>query len=349
MSEQEGAPENSRGVLGVDHLGDPLTEQRQFFSGNAVVDCDGWHVLSLAGPDRLTWLDALSSQLVLGLGGADTTENLILTPQGRVEHRWLMIDDGDTSWLLVEPGRAAGLVAWLERMKFRADVTITDHTGALRVHAGWSSEALARIELGNKASVWRDPWPQVKPGGFSYSGESHPGGGYELWFVAVPAGDQTFAGLPRAGSWAVDAAEIRAGRPSAGSEVDEKTLPHEVDWLRTAVHLNKGCYRGQEAVAKVHNLGHPPRRLVLLHLDGSEGALPEPGAEVLVGEKVVGYVTRAVIHYEWGPIALALIKRSVAGDEVLAVTADGLTVAANQELLVATDAGRVNPPGLSRK
>jgi folate-binding protein YgfZ len=133
------------------------------------------------------------------------------------------------------------------------------------------------------------------------------------------------------------------------TEADHKCLPHEVDWLRTAVHLNKGCYRGQESVAKVHNLGHPPRRLVLLHVDGSESHLPEPGSPVMAGDTQVGSVTRSVNHHEWGPIALALIRRTTPADQVLAVDAGGSMIATSQEVLVTPDAGRVNAPTLSKK
>lgn len=350
MTHESGSPDTPLVVPGYHHLGDPLGEQRRFFSGKAVIALPKHHVLSISGPDRLTWLDSLSSQFLVGLSAHHATESLILSPQGRVEHRFLLVDDGETSWLLVEPGAADALLAWLERMTFRADVHKTNHGGGLDVFALWQEGPEDLPPLPDGSVVWRDPWPGVEPGGFAYSEPEHPGSGFSLVYVAIPAGADTFSSFERAGTWTLDAAEIRAGRPSAIFEVDNKTLPHEVDWLRTAVHLNKGCYRGQETVAKVHNLGHPPRRLVVLHLDGSESTLPEPGSEVLTSDKTVGYVTRAVNHHEWGPIALALIKRSVPGDESLAVAVAGdHRVAANQEILVTPDAGRVNAPKLSGK
>ncbi|MBH0029324.1 hypothetical protein I6F53_20505, partial [Pseudoalteromonas sp. SWN29] len=157
------------------------------------------------------------------------------------------------------------------------------------------------------------------------------------------------SGFAAAGSLAVDALRIAAWRPGYSSEVDDRTIPHELDWMRSAVHLNKGCYRGQETVAKVHNLGHPPRRLVMLHLDGSEGALPEAGAEVKLGEKTVGSVTASARHFELGPIALAVIKRGVNAAETLAVASDIGEIAAAQEVIVPTDAGaEANVPRLPR-
>lgn len=349
MSPESGSPDTPPVIPGYHHLGDPLGEQKRFFAGNAVIALPNHQVISIAGPDRLTWLDSLSSQFLIGLPAHHTTENLILSPQGRVEHRFLIVDDGHTSWLLTEPDTATALLAWLDRMTFRADVQKTHHSDSMAVYALWVEGQENDLNLPEGSVVWRDPWPGVEPGGFAYSDTQHPGAGFSLVYAATPALDPTFAAWERAGVWVLDAAEIRAGRPSLAGEVDAKTLPHEVDWLRTAVHLNKGCYRGQETVAKVHNLGHPPRRLVLLHLDGSKSTLPAPGADVVAGEKTVGYVTRSITHHEWGPIALALIKRSVPANELLVVAAGDTVVAANQEVLVTPDAGRVNAPRLPGK
>ena len=348
MSSGSGSPDGTPVMPGHHHLGDPLGEQRRFFSGDAVIALPHHRVVSISGPDRLTWLDSLSSQFLIGLAPGHTTENLILSPQGRVEHRFLIVDDGETSWLLVEPGASVALMTWLNKMTFRTDVTTTEQSDGMDVYALWSDDESVESTLPTGSVIWRDPWPGVEAGGFAYSDPNHPGSGFRLVYVATPASSEVFATHQRAGVWALDAAEIRAGRPSLLAEVDEKTLPHEVDWLRTAVHLNKGCYRGQETVAKVHNLGHPPRRLVLLHLDGSESTLPEAGSQVVAGDKPVGYITRSVLHHEWGPIALALIKRNVAPEDTLTVSHGDQMVAASQEVLVAPDAGRVNAPTLPR-
>ena len=133
-----------------------------------------------------------------------------------------------------------------------------------------------------------------------------------------------------AGMWAAEALRVAAWRPRLGFETDQRTLVQEVDWLRTAVHLHKGCYRGQETVARVHNLGRPPRRLVFLHLDGSGHTLPERGAEVEAGGKVVGRLTSVARHHELGPIALAVIKRNTSLDAIC--TTAGLS--ASQEEIV---------------
>ena len=138
---------------------------------------------------------------------------------------------------------------------------------------------------------------------------------------------------PAAGLWAFEALRIERGEPRFGIDTDERTIPNEVGWTGTAVHMDKGCYRGQETVARVHNLGRPPRRL--MHLDGSENRLPAVGSELRQGEKVVGFVGTSARHHELGPIALALVKRNVPLDAPLEV--DGLPAA--QEVVVDPEVG----------
>jgi len=264
--------------------------------------------------------------------------------------------------------------------------------------------------------VWVDPWRAVVAGGHQYStAAKHPGTGWFYREVLVdralvdgagPPAVDALAAFPAAGTLALEALRIAAWRPRLASEADEKTLPHELDWLRSAVHLSKGCYRGQETVAKVHNLGHPPRRLVMLHLDGSEGVLPSPGAEVmrataeaavpaaiapeaaipaeatpeaaipaaiapevavpaaipaeiapeaaipaehLAAAAAIGRVTSSALHYELGPIALAVIKRNVPTEAALVVRTDGIDIAAAQEVIVPPGAGaEANVPRLPR-
>lgn len=133
------------------------------------------------------------------------------------------------------------------------------------------------------------------------------------------------------GTWALDAIRVAAGRPRFGFESDPKTIPNELGVLNIAVHMNKGCYRGQETVAKVFNLGKPPRRLTLLHLDGSGVDLPAPGNEITLDGKTIGFLGTVARHHELGPIALALLKRSVPLD----VTVMAGNVLATQEEIVA--------------
>ena len=177
-------------------------------------------------------------------------------------------------------------------------------------------------------------------------GEHHPGADFPLWFALLPrtalaalAASAAAGEVRMAGTLALEALRIAAWRPRFAHEVDARTIPHELDWLRSAVHLAKGCYRGQETVAKVHNLGRPPRRLVQLDLDGSDGVLPVPGDTVLAGETEVGAVTSVALHHEEGPIALAVVKRSVPETDPLVVRSSDGPIAAAQRVIVPSDAG----------
>ena len=121
---------------------------------------------------------------------------------------------------------------------------------------------------------------------------------------------------------AFEALRVEALRARLGVDTDDRTIPHEAGWIGSAVHLEKGCYRGQETVARVANLGRPPRRLVLLHLDAGDEHLPVTGDPVLLDGRRVGRVGTVVQHHELGPVALALVKRSVPVDAVLVAGVD---------------------------
>ncbi len=319
-----------------EHFGDILGEMRALARGDAFVDVSDREIVQVSGPDRLVWLNSLITQLVLDLVPGVTKESLILDPHGHIEHAFLIQDDGECSWLLTGPGRGEVLFAWLESMKFRMQVTLTHEPGAWFVAAAANTQILGAEEPEVR---FVDPWPSVSEGSVGYAAEPHVGSDFTMAYnVYSKDGAPSLHGASKAGTLALTGLEIAAGRPSL-HEVDDKSLPHECDWLRTAVHLNKGCYRGQETVAKVHNLGHPPRRLVLLHLDGSESLIPISGDRVMLEERDIGSITRAAWHYELGPIALALIKRSVDSTAELEVVSGNIRIPASQEVLVPVDAG----------
>jgi folate-binding protein YgfZ len=298
------------------HYGSDLREQRALAAGQGFVDLSHRDVVTITGPDRLTWLHALTSQYFEGMRPGTSTTALLLSPTGHIEHVMYGIDDGETFWLHTEPGAAAALVEWLQKMVFMSRVEIADVTD-------------------DYAIVWR-PGPAVAGGPLTRSGADSLGG-HEIF---LPRAELTALDGPAAGVWAYEALRIEAGAPRLGLDTDERTIPNEVTWLGVGVHLEKGCYRGQETVARVHNLGRPPRRLVRLHLDGSVDHLPAHGYAVRVGDKQVGFIGSAARHHEFGPIALALVKRSVDPEAVLEVVAeDQPTVTATQEVLVDPEIG----------
>ncbi|MBB2975039.1 hypothetical protein FHX49_000580 [Microbacterium endophyticum] len=338
---------------GVAHFGAPLREQRSLADGSAVVPLSNRSVLAVAGEDRLTWLDSISSQALSALAPAGSSETLILGPNGHVEYAASVYDDGETAWLIVDDVNAEGLLAWLTRMRFRLRVAPRDASAEYSV-VGGTPEALAAVAP--TAPTWRDSWPEITPGGHGYAVvESHPGTDYS-WAEALLTPDEISELAHRASSneislagyIAADALRLAAWRPRV-RDIDDRTLPHEVDWLRTSVHLSKGCYRGQETVAKVHNLGHPPRRMVMLHLDGSDSVLPARNASVFDGETLLGTVWSSALHYEDGPIALAMLKRNSPVEGVVQVETPEGRIAATLETIVPPEAGAAaNVPRLPR-
>jgi folate-binding protein YgfZ len=276
------------------HYGDLFREQRALAGGAGFVDLSHRGVVTVSGADRLTWLHLLLTQHVEQLPPRQATEALILSAHGHIEHALYLVDDGSTTWMHVEPGTQGALLAYLESMKFFYRVEIADATDAYALvflPAG-SIKALPAEWVVRETPYGRDVFvPRERLAEFAAE-------------VGSPAG-----------ALAHEALRIEAHRPRLGLETDHRTIPHELGWLEDAVHLEKGCYRGQETVARVHNLGRPPRRLVFLHLDGSEVRLPGHGAAVRVagdGEdgRPVGFITSSARHWELGPIALALVKRN---------------------------------------
>jgi folate-binding protein YgfZ len=324
------------------HYGNPMIEQRSLFEGDSVCLMDPAGIICVSGADRLTWLHSLLSQNLKNLKPGESAEALLLDPQGHIEQQIKVIDDGETTWLMVNKENTAPLLDWLSKMVFRIKVELTDRSADFTLVGATNPKPELAFVSNSQPMVWKDGWPGVTLGGYRYSTREV---NYS-WFEQLVESSEVDNGLGQvslSGTMAADALRVAAGRPLAASEIDEKSLPHELDLLSTAVHLSKGCYRGQESVAKVHNLGHPPRRLTFLHLDGSEHSLPDVGDEVRVSgqEKIVGKVTSAAQHFEMGPIALAVISRSVAEDAALEVSSSGGMIAATQEIIVPQSAGKV--------
>jgi len=324
------------------HYGNPMIEQRSLFEGDSVCLMDPAGIISVSGADRLTWLHSLLSQNLKNLKPGESAEALLLDPQGHIEQQIKVIDDGETTWLMVNKENTAPLLDWLTKMVFRMKVELTDRSADFALVGSTKPKPELAFVSNSQPMVWKDGWPGVTLGGYRYSTREVD----YSWFEQLVESSEVDNGLGQvnlSGTMAADALRVAAGRPLAASEIDEKSLPHELDLLSTAVHLSKGCYRGQESVAKVHNLGHPPRRLTFLHLDGSEHSLPDVGDEVRVSgqEKVVGKITSAAQHFEMGPIALAVISRSVAEDASLEVSSSGGMIAATQEIIVPQSAGKV--------
>ena len=266
------------------HFGDPVKEQRALEAGTAWADLSHLEIVAVKGVDRLRWLHDLTTQHLETFTGG-WTNGLILDHLGHIEHQFIIFDDGETSWLIVDVDRAAPLMEYLNKMRFTMRVEVRD-----------ASNEKTLLRIPGTTDDLGGPFQLVDRG-------------------AIPE----FPGATQVGVWALEAERVAAMRPRLGLETDHKSIPNEIGVLNKAVHMNKGCYRGQETVAKVHNLFLPPRKLVLLHLDGSEVDLPAVGADVERDGIKVGFIGTVSRHHELGNIALAVVKRNVEADTALTV------------------------------
>jgi tRNA-modifying protein YgfZ len=304
------------------HYGDPLREQRILATRAGVIDRTNRDVLTVSGADRLGWLHSICSQHVAQLADGDSTESLVLSPHGHVEQHWQVTELGGAVWIDTEPAAAATVLGYLQMMRFLKRVDPVDVSDA------WSVVSLVGPATADVLTSAGLPIPDtgravaLPAGGFVRRMSWPAADAADLIVPRTDAGStiETLraAGAELAGLWAFEALRVEARRPRLGFETDHRTIPHELGWIGSAVHLDKGCYRGQETVARVQNLGKPPRRLVLLHLSGDSDVLPPTGTPVeLAGGRSVGFLGTAVHHYELGPIALAVIKRSLPDDAAL--------------------------------
>jgi folate-binding protein YgfZ len=283
------------------HFGEPVKEQRALEAGTAWADLSHYNIVAVSGVDRLQWLHDLTTQFVSDLEPGLWKSNLILDARGHIEFQFNIVDDGTTSFLVLDPGYIDQLIEYLTKMKFMLRVDVRDAS--------------------SQYAVLRAPGMLNEIGG--------P-------FALVPRAEveemkKTFGGVAtQVGTWALDAERVAAGRPRIGFETDHKSIPNEIGVLHGAVHMKKGCYRGQETVAKIYNLGNPPRRIVMLHLDGSDVGFPAKGTAIENDGVKVGFIGTVARHHELGTIALAIVKRNTPTDATL--TIDGIP--ASQQVIV---------------
>jgi folate-binding protein YgfZ len=283
------------------HFGEPVKEQRALAAGSAWADLSHLNIIAVSGADRLKWLHDLTTQFLNDLAVGTWKPAMILDPQGHIEYQFNLVDDGATTWLVLDPGYSSVLLTYLTKMKFMLRVDVRDATAEYAVLRAPG----ATTDIGG-------PFALVPRAELALTSEA---------FNAVAT---------QVGTWAIDAQRVAAHRPRIGFETDHKSIPNEIGVLNTAVHMNKGCYRGQETVAKIFNLGNPPRRLVMLHLDGSDVGFPAQGTKIENDGVVVGFIGTVARHHELGTIALAIVKRNTPIDTIL--TVDGIP--ASQQVIV---------------
>nr|WP_229742445.1 folate-binding protein [Gordonia jinhuaensis] len=336
-----GAPEGSPDEGVAWHFGDPFGEQRAAARAAVVVDRSHRGVIEIDGEERLSWLHTISSQHLLDLADRWSAEDLNLDLNGRVEDHFVVTDVDQIAWVDTEGTRADALADFLSKMIFWAKVEVAprpDMAVLSLVGPDIMTGPIAELlDLGANPQVYQaGDLPEIhhdeEPLGFwrimPPTGEGRRTPTIDLvipeYLVETWWDELVSAGARPAGTWAYEAMRVAAVRPRLGLDTDDRAIPHELGWIggvaeQGAVHLDKGCYRGQETVARVHNLGKPPRRLALVHLDGSADNRPQPGETVTADGRAVGRLGSVVDHFEFGPIGLALVKRTIPVDTALVI------------------------------
>lgn len=322
------------------HYGNPLAEQSRVNDGKpGLVDFWDRVAIRVSGAERRDWLNNLISQKVNAIEPGQATFGLILDVKGHVEHFFGILATDDTLILDTPATHADALEDYLSKMVFWSQVSVerlpwarltvigTDlaaDSSLFTVDATSSAALPAQLSLDVPEDVDLQLWRTRTIGELQ---------ALDLWVPResfTRAWDKLTNVAQPTGRMAYDAFRVQARLPILGVDTDERAIPHEVPAFigkgisgatqlddvsagptEAAVHLNKGCYRGQETVSRVHNLGKSPRVLVMLHLDGSANRLPDVGAELTAGGRGIGQVGSSVHDCDYGPIALALVKRNV--------------------------------------
>ena len=330
------------------HYGNPLGEQRAFERSAGAVDRSHHRVLQISGADTLSWLNSLISQKIDALEPGSTTHGLILDAKGHIEHAFTIVrpqassptcTDEPTIYLISEPEVFGALQTYLTQMVFWSAVSVHEADLALITVIGPDTSTVVAHTLEDHHATGT-PTTTTPPGTLSEETITFTDplvGTEDSVHLLVPRRVLTDAftafikaGAKPTGLMAYEAERVKAVMPEVHADLDSRTVPHEIEafigtpanaptQLATAddgptasyVHLNKGCYRGQETVSRIQNLGRPPRLLVKLQVDGYSARRPEPGEAITSGKRKVGRIGTVVDDCDEGPIALGLVKRSI--------------------------------------
>jgi folate-binding protein YgfZ len=283
-----------------------------------VIDRPDVATIALAGNDVLRYLHAVCTQHTSDLHPGDATQALLLSPKGKIEFAFgLAVLEGG-ALLDTEAAAAPALAERLARFVFRYDVSVGQPVAGAASLLGPEAAAALAAAVGPELVARRSPV------GVDLLG---PG-------AAAAAAALERAGVERGPAELWELVRVAQGLPRAGAELTDDALAEEAGLLGSHVHLDKGCYPGQETVARVHNLGQVQRRLAGLRFEPAGGdrdraPLPAPRTDLVTDDgRRAGQLRSVVDHPRLGPIGLAYVRRVVedgrrvrAGDRVATVVA----------------------------
>ncbi|HVS16047.1 MAG TPA: glycine cleavage T C-terminal barrel domain-containing protein [Thermoanaerobaculia bacterium] len=301
--------------------GDAEAELARLRDGCALVDQSDCGRLELLGADRARFLNGLVTVDVVRLVEGEALRGWAADVKGRILADLTVLHCGDRLWLATPPGRAELLREHLLRYRVadRVEVLAMDDLLPLTLAGGGLAGALAGAGVEVPPAVApprRSHWRAELFGSEVHLERSDRLGvpGMRVWVsssIASLVADELCARLGAApvGDDACDVARLEAGIARFGVDFDERNLPGEVD-VEGTVDWRKGCYLGQEVVARLHYRGQPARLLRRLRLAGDR--VPEPGEEVSSEERAAGTVTSAARSPRHGVLAIALVQRRAA-------------------------------------
>lgn len=310
-------------------------EDRALRTGAGLFDASARGVVRVTGPDRLSFLQGMLTQDVEGLAAGAVADAALLTPKGAMVADARVVRRTDDLLLLTEPGYGPVVLGTLERYLISEDAELSDATpefGQLSV-VGPDAEALAvrALGLGPPTAAVLRPFDAGGATGWALpQGQLLPG--LDL-LVPVEGLATVFdrlleAGATPVGFAALEVLRVERGTPRFGADMDEKTIPLEAN-LQRAIHYQKGCYIGQEVIARATFRGHVNRHLVGLRF---AGPAPAPRTELFIGERRVGWVTSVVDSPRLGPIGLGYAHRDVDAPGTELALAGGTTRATIESL-----------------
>ncbi len=277
----------------MDSLGDVTGEYQALHGAAAAVESQH-ELVRVVGPDAESFLDSLLSQDLTGLAEGAVVRSLLLGPRGKLRALLWVARFGDEFLLVADAGSGAAVAADLARFKLRVALDIEEPEPLVDLAGPGAAAVLDAASL--------QPPARALPA---------PLGSLSRFFVAgAGVEDLVAAGARLVGRLAYTAVRVEMGEPAMGVDVDESTIPQEAGVVAEAVSFTKGCYLGQELVARIDTRGHVNRHLRGLVL--KENALPPAGAEVVRGDTAVGGITSVSESLLIGaPVGLGLIRREV--------------------------------------
>ncbi len=297
-------------------------QYRQLREECGVLDRSDRGKLLVTGSEAAEYLQGQLTNDIEALAPGEGCYAALLDRKGHMQADMrVLVVDGEKIWIDTEPEALAAARRHLEMYKIGRDADVVD--------AGAERAIVSLIGPRSAELAGSSPLPEYFHEEIKVDGIECPAVGTALGIDLIPRAEdreRLIAALAAAGAPAVDPAageivRIESGTPRFGSEMDTATMPAEAGIVAAAVNFEKGCYIGQETVARLHYKGKPNRHLRGLQLSGPA----EPGTTLSLGEKEVGKLGSSCVSPAHGPIGLAIVRREAEPGAELLVGEDGVT------------------------